>query len=215
MRVKICGIKVPEQGKHIVNSGATALGFICVASSPRFVSIEEIRLVAKVIPNSIDIIGVFANTSIENIQDIAINSSLTGVQLHGDESVEFCKTIRKILPNVEIIKALRIRDILDLKNIDIYRNYVDTLLLDAYDPNQLGGTGKTIDLQILKQLEPGIPWFLAGGLAPNNIIEVLSNVKPNGIDLSSGVESSPGDKDSVKVNQLFEQLNMLKIIGDC
>jgi phosphoribosylanthranilate isomerase len=214
MRIKICGIRDPEQGKFIVEAGATALGFICVSNSPRFVDVAQIKVVAKLIPNHIDMIGVFANTSIENIQDIAINSSLTGIQLHGDETVNFCKTIREVLPNLEIIKALRIRNIFDLQDISVYKNYVDTLLLDAYHPLQLGGTGKTIDWQILRQLEPGIPWFLAGGLTPNNIIEALKNLRPNGIDLSSGVESSPGNKDLKKVAQLFEQLTKLKTVEE-
>jgi phosphoribosylanthranilate isomerase len=212
MRIKICGIKDPEQGRFIVNSGATALGFVCVPKSPRFINAAQINSVVELIPSSIDIIGVFANTSMENIQDIAINSGLTGIQLHGDESVEFCRNIRELLPDLEIIKALRIRDIFDLQNISVYQNYVDTVLLDAYHPKQLGGTGKTIDWKILRRLDPGIPWFLAGGLTPNNIIEALKYLKPNGIDLSSGVENSPGDKDLIKVAQLFEQLTKLETV---
>jgi phosphoribosylanthranilate isomerase len=210
MRIKICGIKHPEQGKLIVDIGATALGFICVPNSPRFVNAEQIKLVAEIIPKKIDLIGVFANTSIENINDVAINSGLTGIQLHGDESLDFCRDLRSNLPNLEIIKALRIRDVNDLEKINIYRNYVDALLLDAYHPKQLGGTGKTIDWQILRHLEPEIFWFLAGGLTPINIVEALSELKPSGIDLSSGVESSPGNKDLEKVAQLFEQLSKLK-----
>jgi phosphoribosylanthranilate isomerase len=210
MRIKICGIKHPDQGKLIVDIGATALGFICVPNSPRFVNAEQIKLVAEIIPKKIDLIGVFANTSIENIKDVAINSGLTGIQLHGDESLDFCRVLRSNLPNLEIIKALRIRDVNDLKKINIYRNDVDALLLDAYHPKQLGGTGKTIDWQILKHLEAEIFWFLAGGLTPINIVEALSELKPSGIDLSSGVESSPGNKDLEKVAQLFEQLSKLK-----
>jgi phosphoribosylanthranilate isomerase len=211
MRIKICGIKHPEQGKFIVDIGATSLGFICVPESSRFVNAEQIKLVAEVVPKNIDLIGVFANTNIENIKNIAINSGITGIQLHGDESVNFCKTLRINIPNLEIIKALRIRDTNDLEKINLYRNYVDALLLDAYHPEQLGGTGKTIDWQMLRNLEPGLSWFLAGGLTPHNIGEALSELKPSGIDLSSGVESSPGNKDLKKVAQLFEQLSKLKI----
>ena len=87
-----------------------------------------------------------------------------------------------------------------------YTTCVDTLLLDAYHPQQLGGTGKTLDWTLLQQFNPSCPWFLAGGLTPDNIVEALSQVKPSGIDLSSGVESAPGDKDLDKVAKLFKKL---------
>ena len=87
-----------------------------------------------------------------------------------------------------------------------YAKYVDTLLLDAYHPQQLGGTGQTLDWQMLQQFSPSCPWFLAGGLTPDNIVAALSQVKPDGIDLSSGVELKPGDKDLTKVAKLFEKL---------
>jgi phosphoribosylanthranilate isomerase len=83
---------------------------------------------------------------------------------------------------------------------------VNTLLLDAYHPQQLGGTGKTLDWNMLQQFSPNCPWFLAGGLTPDNIVEALNQVKPSGIDLSSGVERAPGDKDLDKVAQLFARL---------
>ncbi len=126
--------------------------------------------------------------------------------MHGDESPEFCQQLRDLLPGVEIIKALRIRTATDFDKTAIYNLFVDTLLLDAYHPQQLGGTGKTLDWQLLQNFQPSRPWFLAGGLTPYNILEALSQVKPTGIDLSSGVERAPGDKDLQKVAQLFEKL---------
>jgi phosphoribosylanthranilate isomerase len=86
---------------------------------------------------------------------------------------------------------------------------VDTLLLDAYHPGQLGGTGQPLDWAALQQFSPLCPWFLAGGLTPDNILDALKQVNPTGIDLSSGVERSPGDKDLTKVARLFEQLQQL------
>ncbi|MFQ4145323.1 phosphoribosylanthranilate isomerase [Chlorogloeopsis sp. ULAP02] len=206
MRVKICGITKPEQGKAIASFGATALGFICVATSPRYVQLEQIQAITALLPDKIDKIGVFANTSIEKITQIVTNSGLTGVQLHADESPEFCQNLRKNLPNVEIIKAIRIRNARDFDKAITYSAYVDTLLLDAYHPQQLGGTGKTLDWQMLQQFDPSCPWFLAGGLTPDNILEALNQVHPGGIDLSSGVEHTPGDKDLDKVARLFERL---------
>ncbi|MGJ5674745.1 MAG: phosphoribosylanthranilate isomerase [Nostochopsis sp.] len=210
MRIKICGITQPQQGKAIADLGATALGFMCVTTSPRYVNSDQIRAVVENLPKQIDTIGVFANTSIEQIKQIVVYGGLTGVQLHGDESPEFCQQLRDSLPQVEIIKALRIRTATDLDKAAIYNLCVNTLLLDAYHPQQLGGTGKTLDWQMLQQFQPSCPWFLAGGLTPTNILEALSQINPSGIDLSSGVERAPGDKDLEKVAELFERLG----IGD-
>ena len=206
MRVKICGITKPIQGKTIASLGATALGFICVRASPRYVTPEQIKAVIDQLPEQIDKIGVFANSSQEEIAQTVAESGLTGVQLHGDESIEFCQQLRESLPKVEIIKALRIKNTDDFTKAKTYTKYVDTLLLDAYHPQQLGGTGKTLNWDTLQQFDPDCPWFLAGGLTPQNVSEALEKVKPSGIDLSSGVETSPGDKDLDKVKDLFEKL---------
>ncbi|PAX52421.1 phosphoribosylanthranilate isomerase [Brunnivagina elsteri] len=208
MRIKICGIKTLEQAQAIATYGATALGFICVQNSPRYISSEQIKLIVDGLPENIDKIGVFANESVEKIVLISQISGLTGVQLHDKESPEFCQELRQELTKIEIIKALRIRNLDDLENAVIYTNYVDTLLLDAYHPQQLGGTGQTLDWNLLQNFNPGCPWFLAGGLTPNNIIDALSQLKPNGIDLSSGVEIAPGNKDLDKVARLFARLGM-------
>lgn len=208
MRIKICGITQPEQGKVIAQLGATTLGFICVSASPRYVTCQQIRAVVEQLPDNIERIGVFANATREEICQIFADSRLTGVQLHGDESPEFCSKLRQALPNVEIIKALRVKNSQALEQINIYTNCVDTLLLDAYHPQQLGGTGKTLDWGTLAAFNPQLPWLLAGGLTPDNILNALSQVKPHGIDLSSGVESAPGDKDLQKVSRLFEQLRI-------
>ena len=205
MRVKICGITKPIQGKTIASLGATALGFICVKASPRYVTPEQIKAVIDQLPQQIDKIGVFANSSQEEIAQTVAESGLTGVQLHGDEPIEFCQQLREILPKVEIIKALRIKNSDDFTKAKTYTKYVDTLLLDAYHPQQLGGTGKTLNWDTLQQFDPDCPWFLAGGLTPKNILEALDKVKPGGIDLSSGVETAPGDKDLDKVRDILEK----------
>lgn len=206
MRVKICGITQPEQSLAITALGATALGFICVPSSPRYVTVSQIQAAITPIPENIDKIGVFANTTISEISQIVKKSGLTGVQLHGDETPEFCQQLRQSLPQVEIIKALRVRSLEHLQTTIHYTDYVDTLLLDAYHPQQLGGTGQTLDWHKLQKFTPCRPWLLAGGLTPDNILTALSQIKPNGIDLSSGVEHSPGNKDLDKVALLFQKL---------
>ncbi|PIG95256.1 phosphoribosylanthranilate isomerase [Gloeocapsopsis sp. IPPAS B-1203] len=215
MRVKICGITKPEQGQAIAQLGATALGFICVPASPRYITATQIQAIVSRIPQHFERIGVFANTTCAEIFQVVTDGDLTGVQLHGDESPEFCTRLRQSLPTgVEIIKALRVRNSQALAQTNFYVDCVDTLLLDAYHPQMLGGTGKTIDWITLQQFCPSCPWLLAGGLTPENVNDALDRLKPDGIDLSSGVERAPGDKDLIKVAQLFRQLAARKTLAD-
>jgi phosphoribosylanthranilate isomerase len=214
MRVKICGITQPQQSIAIASLGATALGFICVPHSPRYVTIAQIRTAITPIPQNIDKIGVFANATISEISQVITESGLTGVQLHGEETPEFCHQLRQSLPQLEIIKAFRVRSLEHLRTTGNYTDYVDTLLLDAYHPQQLGGTGQTLDWYKLNQeFSPSLPWFLAGGLTPDNILTALAQIKPNGIDLSSGVERSPGDKNLDQVALLFERLANSSVVS--
>ena len=206
MRVKICGMTIASQAVAIAQLGATALGFICVRSSSRYITPENIRVVVEQLPRAIDSIGVFANAPLEEICQTVATAQLSGVQLHGSESPEFCHQLRRALPTIEIIKALRVKTQEALKQADVYIDCVDAILLDAYDPEKLGGTGKTLDWSALKQFHPPCPWFLAGGLTPDNVQLALDLVHPNGIDLSSGVERQPGDKDLAKIARLFEKL---------
>lgn len=205
MRVKICGITKPEQGQAIACLGATALGFICVQASPRYVTPQQIQAIVEQLTKPVDCIGVFADATIEEIFQVVSSSNLSAVQLHGNESPQFCQMLRQ-MPEVEIIKALRVKTSHCLNQAATYASSVDTLLLDAYHPQLLGGTGKTLDWTTLQQFCPTYPWLLAGGLTPHNILEALQGLQPQGIDLSSGVERSPGDKDLDKVALLFKNI---------
>lgn len=206
MRVKICGITNLEQGRAIANLGATALGFILVPSSPRYISPTQLASIIPYLPAPVETIGVFVDSSLEEIRQIVRSTGLIAVQLHGQETPDYCKELRQQLPTVELIKALRIRSAQDLTNAINYETVVDTLLLDAYHPQLMGGTGHTLDWSMLQNFTPQCPWFLAGGLNPENILEALNKVHPDGIDLSSGVELAPGNKDLSKVEKLFQQL---------
>ena len=208
MRVKICGITQIEQGKAIVELGADSIGFICVPESPRYVSVDRLRAIADTLPSETVKVGVFANHGVTEIVAVVQQAHLSAIQLHGTESPEFCRQLRQaIRPEIELIKAFRLKSAASLAETSAYLDCVDTLLLDAYHPQILGGTGHTINWQDLVQFKPAIPWLLAGGLTPDNISEALSRLQPDGIDLSSGVERSPGDKDLAKVAQLFEAIN--------
>jgi phosphoribosylanthranilate isomerase len=214
LRVKICGITQVEQGRAIVEMGATALGFICVPGTPRYIAPAAIQTIVAALPVQPetgqvrrDRVGVFLNHSLEEICRIVAIANLNAVQFHGTESPEYCQQVRQLLPNIEIIKAFRVRAPETLIDAIAYANLVDVLLLDAYHPHQAGGTGQTLDWRSLQQFQPPIAWFLSGGLNPENVREALSLVQPDGIDLSSGVESAPGIKNLAAVDRLFQQLN--------
>ncbi|WP_071517300.1 phosphoribosylanthranilate isomerase [Geitlerinema sp. PCC 9228] len=211
MRVKICGIRDAEQGKAIAELGATAIGFICVPRSKRYLTPAQILALTEQLPHHIDRIAVFANATISEICQVFPHRGLSGMQLHGDESPEFCQQLRQALTQrgcdqVELIKALRIRTADDLQRAAAYEPYVDTFLLDAYHPQQLGGTGIPLDWQALQKFTPQRPWFLAGGLTPENIQTALGQLQPDGIDVSSGVEIAPADKDISRVAALLAQV---------
>ena len=216
MRIKICGITKPDQGRAIAQLGASALGFICVPASPRFVSPLQIQQIVAQLPqpeagrSPIDRVGVFVNSTAADIVETVAIAQLNVVQLHGTESPQFCQTLKAMLPTVELIKAMRVRDPETLTQTIAYLGAIDTLLLDAYlpsaTPGQYGGTGKTIDWEILRQFRPACPWLLAGGLTPDNILAALDQIQPDGVDLSSGVELAPGDKNLIEVERLFTLL---------
>lgn len=206
LRVKICGIAAADQGREIATLGADALGFVCASRSPRYVTPACIRAISQQLPPTVARVGVFAGASQEEIRAVVRSAGLTGVQLHGDESPQFCCQLREAIPGIETIKALRVRDRQTLAATAHYEDCVDWLLLDAFDPGQLGGTGRTLDWSLLAGFQPPLPWFLAGGLKPENVGMALSQLSPNGIDLSSGIERSPGDKDLGRAAALFATL---------
>jgi len=213
VRIKICGITQPDQGIAIAHLGATALGFICVPSSPRYVSLAQLEtiataLLADSVGQQVDRVGVFVNASLETIAAAVAIGQLTGIQLHGHEDPPFCQQVRQHFPQQEVIKAFRTPSEVAAiaTQITPYTDCIDTILLDAYDPRQFGGTGHTLDWEHLQTLAPPHPWFLAGGLTPSNVRQALQWVTPQGIDLSSGVETAPGLKDLAKVEQLMGQL---------
>jgi phosphoribosylanthranilate isomerase len=206
MRIKICGITTTEQGKAIAKLGATDLGFICVPASPRHLKLVQLQSIIAELAGVVNTVGVFADFSVTTIAQVVTLANLDTVQLHGTEPISFCQELRQVLPDTEIIKAWRIKSSSDLELIQTYIPFVDSLLLDAYHPDALGGTGQTLDWHQLSAFQPQIPWLLAGGLTPENVCTALSQLQPDGIDLSSGVEVSPGHKNLDLVERLFGNL---------
>jgi len=210
IQVKICGITQPQQGVEIAALGANHLGFICVPQSPRYLAPAGIAAVVRALAAagypSTNTIGVFANATPDAIAATVEASGLTGIQLHGAEPPALCQHIRQRFPHTTLIKALRVKDAATLATAQAYAPWVDALLLDAYHPDQLGGTGHTLDWEALRGFRPPCPWWLAGGLNPDNVATALALTQPDGIDLSSGVEVHPGVKDLARVQELFTRL---------
>ena len=205
MYIKICGITKLDQAQEIAQMGVDAIGFICVPASPRYISNLAIGQISSNLTKSLDLVGVFLNASTAEICETVQQGGLNAVQLHGDESPEFCLKVRshldQIKPNIKLIKALRVKDQIGLDQARLFSDAVDVVLLDAYDPHLAGGTGKTLDWQMLREFRPNCDWWLAGGLSPDNVEQAIALVSPTGLDVSSGVERSAGDKDLSKVRK--------------
>ena len=209
IRVKICGITRADQALAIGHLGATTLGFICVPASPRYIEADQIGAIAEALQADahtagLQRIGVFVDAPVAQIQQVVDRGQLTGVQLHGSETPQTCQLVKQALPHIELIKAFRVRSPETLQTVAAYD--VDTLLLDAFHPQAHGGTGQTLDWRSLRDFQSPRPWLLAGGLKPSNVAQALGEVTPSGIDLSSGVEHSPGQKNIAQVSALFEAL---------
>jgi phosphoribosylanthranilate isomerase len=160
--------------------------------------------IARAIHPPIHRIGVFLDPDWDTLDRYLTIADLSGVQLHGAEPPALVARLRAAFPHLIVIKALRISQPADLLLAAQYD--VDYLLLDAYDPHRAGGTGQTIDWNWLRSFAPPVPWLLAGGLTPDNVATAVERLHPAGVDVSSGVESSPGIKDLDRVAQFLRVL---------
>lgn len=204
MKIKVCGITKTEDAVLCSRLGAWAVGFIFVKESPRYISTEKASEITAELLETIEKIGVFVNSTIDEIQATIQTSKITRIQLHGDETPDFCTELKK-KTSLPIIKAFRVNSIEDIDTIKLYKNIISAVLLDTFDKNQHGGTGKTFNWEIAKKAkEYEIPLILAGGINPDNILNAYAEVKPFAIDVSSGVEISPGIKDHEKLKNLFK-----------
>lgn len=205
-KIKICGITRREDALLAAKSGAWAAGFIFVKNSPRYIEPNKAAGIIKSLDN-IEKIGVFVDSSLDEIVDTVLKTGITQIQLHGNENREFCLDIINKL-NLPVIKAFRVKNSADLLDIPEYKSIVSAILLDTYSETQHGGTGKIFDWNIAKEAKIyDIPVILAGGLNPDNITKSYQKVQPYALDISSGVERSKGIKDPEKIKKLFSNLN--------
>ena len=206
MIVKICGIKNEDTLICCHKNRINFFGMIFYAKSPRNISLENANILQKKSENlNINGVGVFVDKNINELEEIIKNLKLRYVQLHGSEDELYIRDVKK--NDVKIIKSISINNVNDLKKIHNY-NSADYFLFD-YKPlkGELpGGNAKSFDWNILKDLETDKPWFLSGGININNIEQILKDIKPFGIDLSSGVEKELGIKDNHIINNFISKL---------
>jgi phosphoribosylanthranilate isomerase len=199
-RVKICGIRRVQDAVLATDFGASAIGLVFWPDSPRFIDPYRARAIAAALPPGVMPVGVFVDQPVAYVMGVARLIPLGAVQLHGSESIEaFARFAQRL------IKAVPVTEDFDETVIDAVPPYV-TVLLDAHDPVRRGGTGRTIDWSVAAAVAARRRTILSGGLTAANVGEAIARVRPYMIDVSSGVESTPGVKDPVKLRALFAAL---------
>ncbi len=204
--VKICGITSPRQALDAAASGADAIGLVFAPSS-REIDLESAASVCAALPPMTQSVGVFVDPPAELVDTCVKEVGIDLVQLHGSESPEFCSR----WPN-RILKALRIKDSRDLEAIAAYKTVVRGFVLDAYSESAYGGTGKVSDWDLARKAVESSPRpiILAGGLGPDNIAQAVQVVRPYGVDASSRLEKSPGEKDMNLVREFISKLRSIE-----
>ena len=198
MHVKICGITRVEDGLLAAELGATALGFVLWPGSPRAEDPFRARTIARNLPPLVSIVGVFVDQPLDFVRRVARLVPLDAVQLHGGESVEYCREAA-----ARVIKAIAPSEA--AHNLSRWPREI-VLLLDACDGAQRGGTGRAIDWAMAAKIANDRRTILAGGLRADNVARAVASVRPYGIDVSSGVEARPGIKDPGRLREFFAAL---------
>jgi phosphoribosylanthranilate isomerase len=202
MKIKICGITNKEDALNAVALDVDAIGFIFYEHSPRYVTPEVVEEIMLDLPPFIHTVGVFVNSSFDDIVEIRRRCKLSVCQLHGSESPDFCIPFQS-----QLIKAISVKDTEDLGVIPKYKGVVSSILLDTKVEHVHGGTGRTFDWGLaLEAKEYDVPLILSGGINEDNIEKAITLVQPYAIDLCSGVENEPGKKDYNKMKRLVDIL---------
>lgn len=206
VRVKFCGITSVGDADRGVSVGADALGFVFFKESPRYIAPEKAEAIIRRLPPFISAVGIFVNEDLGFIEECIERCGLNVVQLHGDEDQKYCFEFKALrFKDVKLIKAIRIKDKESLRAIE--ECPADAILLDTYKNGMYGGTGKGFDrtLAVLAK-EYGRRLVVAGGLNPDNVYDVIKEIKPYGVDVSSGIESSPGKKNVELMEEFIKEV---------
>lgn len=198
-KVKICGITNYEDAANAAILGADYIGFNFYKLSPRYIDESEVKKIMEKMPPSVKKVGVFVNEGLNDVKRIIEGLNLDIIQLHGDETPDYCKKIKKEAKK-EVIKAFRVKNSEEIEKINGYD--ADYYLFDAHKEGLFGGTGKTFDHSLLKNIKK--EFFISGGLNAENVKEAIIATKPFAVDASSGVEKNPRKKDIEKMKNFIK-----------
>ena len=205
-KIKVCGLKQPFEVKCAADYGAKWYGMIFEKDSPRFISYKQAEVLLNNTPDCIKPVAVTVNPSNSKVQDLN-ELGFKYIQLHGNESINFCKSLKKKF-NLKIIKAISVKSLKDLKYANSYKNNVDWVLFDYKDDLLAGGTGKSFDWSLLNKSSLNFNWILSGGLDYNNIELAIKSTRATAVDVSSGVELAPGKKDVARIQAFVRKAQL-------
>jgi indole-3-glycerol phosphate synthase/phosphoribosylanthranilate isomerase/anthranilate synthase/indole-3-glycerol phosphate synthase/phosphoribosylanthranilate isomerase len=208
--VKICGITNIDDARATISAGADMLGFNFYRPSPRYIEPQAAAEIIKAVRSnaggkdrSASMVGVFVDESIENVARIADEIGLDGIQLHGEETAEYCRRLKELCPQKFLIKAVTAKANDGVESAGCYP--VDAIMIDAFDEKLRGGTGRVADWSLAREMARAAPrLFLAGGLSPGNVAEAIATVGPYGVDVCSAVEAVPGRKSAERMKQFVD-----------
>jgi phosphoribosylanthranilate isomerase len=209
-KVKLCGVTSLEDAKLCVDAGAWAIGTIFAEESPRRCDPGVAAEIAAALRRRVEVVGVFRNSPLDEVVELADLCSLTMLQLHGDEGPTFCAEAAH-RTGLKVMKAARVRDKASVQALRAFRVGVDFHLLDAYVEGVPGGTGKTFPWELANERGPGPPLVLSGGISAENVAEAIHGVRPFAVDSASGTEASPGVKDPAKVTALIRAVEQASL----
>jgi phosphoribosylanthranilate isomerase len=207
-QIKICGITNIDDALCAAACGADAVGFIFHPASPRCIAPERVKEIIAALPGGIAKVGVFVNRGAEEVARMADDCGLDLIQLHGDESPEYCRRF----PPERVIKAVSPRTAEELRELDAYD--VRAFLADFREPGRYGGTGKQADWNLAAMLGRERPLILAGGLTEENIAEAIEAVAPQAVDINSGIERLPGVKDHGRMRRIVAIIHREGPVGE-
>jgi phosphoribosylanthranilate isomerase len=206
VKIKICGITNVDDAKVAVAAGADALGFVLYRKSPRFVEAAVVKRIVAELPPFVMPVGVFVNEELSLVRALMDDCGLALAQLHGDEAASYCQDLGR-----PVLKALRLKDRGTFLTLAEFKGRANVrgVLIDAFSNQAYGGTGQTVDWTLAQEAARSTPIVLAGGLTPANVAEAIARVHPYGVDVSSGVELSPGKKDHDKVKAFIHTARLV------
>lgn len=206
MLIKFCGIRRFEDVELMNIFRPDFVGFV-FAESKRQVSPRKASELSAQLDKGIKKVGVFVNENIDTVSEAVEAASLDVIQLHGEENEEYIKSLRVFFPQKSIWKAVRVKSSEDIKKAEGLS--VDMLLLDSFSESEYGGSGRVADLSVIKCCEISKPYFLAGGINASNAISIFNEIKPNGLDISSGIEEN-GVKDFNKIQEIMRCIEWIR-----